>query len=156
MNNTETITSLPVPLKGGRFTQASGDVAYVEPWNAWWLAKLWQGRLLPEHTRWEANVDRADLARDYLAWAREHCEIALYSVDMEYAMFWTCGLYKQDWEQKPLVFLGPLDYLRSKWDNKFFPMRWPEFPPTPAIKPTTRRPFNFSRVIAPQGELLAA
>ena len=155
MNNTQTILQFPVPLVGGRYTQASGDVTYVKPWDAWWLAKLWQGRVLSEHTRWEANVGRADLARDYLAWAREHSELALYTVKVENVMHWTCDLIQKDWK-RPIVFLGGLDYLRSKWDKDFFPVRWPDLPPTPAIQPTTRRPLDFTRLLAPQGELLAA
>jgi hypothetical protein len=128
----------PVSLAGGVVRLSTGDSVYCRAWHAWWLAKLWRGEVLPGHG-WPLAVIRAELEADYLAWARQHSEQALYTVPIEQALYWPTRFALTDWSRPELV-LEPLPDMRHRWDNTLFPVRWPE--PEPAARRSTpRRPL---------------
>ena len=106
-------------------------------------------------TNQSTGASRSTISNDSGSYAFPALQPGVYTVKVENVMHWTCDLIAKDWKH-PVLFVGPLDYLRSKWDKDFFPVRGPDLPPTTAIKPTSRRPLDFTRLLAPQGELLAA
>jgi hypothetical protein len=150
----ERITRLPVKLSGGTLTLANGRQVYVEPWRAWWLAKLWTGRVLAGHHHWN-EVSLTDLRRDYLEWASQHCQYACNKVPLKNAILFVGGFEPHELYGRTLD-LRSLARARRVWDNAIGPMEWPK-PLSFAGEnyPPPRRPFDFSQLL-PQGELLAA
>lgn len=151
----------PAPLSGGVVCLSTGDRVYCRAWHAWWLAKLWHGEVLPGQG-WPLAVSRAELERDYLAWAREHSELALYTVPVEQALYWPTRMSLENWSRPELV-LDPLPAMRARWNEALFPVHWPEPEPTRRAARSPSRPSDLSRLFAahvgalvPQGEFVAA
>jgi hypothetical protein len=128
---------------------------YVEPWRAWWLAKLWTGRVLAGHHQWD-EVSLAALRRDYIEWAGQYCQYAINKVPLRNAILFVGGFEPHELYATSLD-LRSLARARRVWDNAIGPMDWPmplSFAGENYAPP--HRPFDFSRLNAPQGELLAA
>jgi hypothetical protein len=153
MNNHDTISACPVPAHGGLFLRPNGKTTYVTPWHSWWMAKIWHGKLTRSDSGWRETVSRSELERDYIYWARENSDVALYTVPLETALYFPTGLSYDAW-QNLMVTIGDLDSLRARWNEHLFKVNWPER--LAAVRAITKpvRPRLFS--VAPQGELLAA